>query len=469
MLFTEGRFLILFAAAFCLYWSLGSNEARKRWLLLCSFVFYGAWDWRFLGLMLVSIVMDWGVGLGLSAGGAWERRRRALLIASVVGNLSILGFFKYYGFFVDSAVDLLNWLGFQAHPRTLEIVLPVGISFYTFQSMSYTIDVYRRQLAAERELSDFALFVAFFPQLVAGPIVRAVDFLPQLRTARAWGDVRVRACLGLFLVGFVKKACIADNIAAGIDAVYARPLAWTADSHWASLALYSIQVYCDFSGYSDMAIATAGLLGYRLALNFDFPMLACDITDWWRRWHISLSTWFRDYLYLPLGGNRLGKVRTYVNLWTVFFLCGLWHGAQWKYVIWGLMAGAYLMAHRFWRHTALGRAESGWLRNLSGWALTTFGVMMWWPIFRGVGYDNSRAQIEVLFGLREGGERRLGAGWIGLILLCLAVHMLTRGRIVQPWLERLPGWAFAVGFGACAALAAAFTASGYQPFVYFQF
>src|SRR5690606_16073478 len=297
--------------------------------------------------------------------------------------------------FVDSAVALLSALGLDVGTRTLEVVLPVGISFYTFQSMSYTIDVYRGQMRAVRSFGDFALFVAFFPQLVAGPIVRAVDFLPQLERARSWrDDVQVRASLALFLMGFVKKACVADGIAAAIDTVYVAPPMWDAASHWLALALYTIQVYCDFSGYSDMAIATAGLLGYQLTKNFDWPLLATDITDWWRRWHISLSTWFRDYLYYPLGGNRLGPVRTYVNLWIVFFLCGLWHGAQWKYVIWGVMCGTYLIAHRLWSRSELGSRPSGRVRELVGWVATTFGVMMWWPVFRGLDFTRSGQQLE---------------------------------------------------------------------------
>ncbi len=469
MLFTEGRFFLLFAVAFGLYWSLRSNRLRKLWLLACSCAFYGAWDWRFLGLMFASIVIDYVAGrvLGFVQG---QRTRRAWLTVSIVANLGILGFFKYYGFFVDSAVAVLHAAGFDVGVRTLEVVLPVGISFYTFQSMSYTIDVYRRELAAVRNFADFAMYVAFFPQLVAGPIVRAVDFLPQLDRARSFrDDVNVRAALGLFLMGFIKKACVADGIAAAIDPVYVSPPAWDAASHWIATALYTIQVYCDFSGYSDMAIATASLLGYQLTKNFDWPLLATDTTDWWRRWHISLSTWFRDYLYYPLGGNRLGPVRTYVNLWIVFFLCGLWHGAQWKYVIWGVMCGTYLIVHRFWSRSDLGSRPSGPARNLIGWVVTTFGVMMWWPVFRSLDFTRTGQQLEILYGAEPGGPRSLGSWWYAGIVAMLLVHLGTRHQIGKAWVERLPHWAWAVGFGACAAVAAAFTASGYQPFVYFQF
>lgn len=469
MLFTEGRFFLLFAVAFGVYWALRSNRLRKNWILICSCVFYGAWDWRFLGLMFASVVVDYLAALRL-ASVQDDRARRIWLTLSIVANLGILGFFKYYGFFVDSAVALLNAAGIDVGTRTLEIVLPVGISFYTFQSMSYTIDVYRRQLTAVRNFSDFAMYVAFFPQLVAGPIVRAVDFLPQLDRARSFrDDVNVRASLSLFLMGFVKKACVADGIAAAIDPVYVSPRAWDAVSHWIATALYTIQVYCDFSGYSDMAIATAGLLGYRLTKNFDWPLLATDITDWWRRWHISLSTWFRDYLYYPLGGNRKGPVRTYVNLWIVFFLCGLWHGAQWKYVIWGVMCGTYLIVHRLWSRSRIGSRPSGPTRQLVGWSLTTFGVMMWWPVFRALDFTRTGQQLEILYGLRDGGPRNLGMWWIAGIVAMLLVHLGTRHEVGRALIDRLPDWAWTIGFGVCAAIAAAFTASGYQPFVYFQF
>ncbi len=468
MLFTEGRFFLLFAVAFAVYWALRADRVRKLWLILCSAVFYGAWDWRFLGLMLVSIVVDYAVGRGIEAARG-EGARKTWLTLSIVANLSLLGFFKYYGFFVDSAVALLAWLGFEASPRTLEVILPVGISFYTFQSMSYTIDVYRRLLPAVRSFTDFALFVAFFPQLVAGPIVRAVEFLPQLERPRAWSDVRVRASLALFLCGYVKKACLADGIAPAIDPVFAAPAAWDTASQWFAVALYHVQIYCDFSGYSDMAIATAGLLGYRLTLNFDFPHLASSFREWWRRWHLSLSSWFRDYLYLPLGGNRRGTFRTYLNLYLVYVLCGLWHGAHWKFVVFFLMHGTFMVVNRLWDQYGYGRDAVGPVRALLGWSLTTVALLFTWPVFRGASWESTWWQYRALVGLEEGGQRGLSPWWLALLAASLAVHVAARRRVGATLVDRLPDWAWAVGFGALAALAAAFSASGYQPFVYFQF
>jgi alginate O-acetyltransferase complex protein AlgI len=303
MIFTELSFLAFFALVFGVHWWLTSHRARKLWLLAASYFFYGAWDWRFLSLIVGSTALDYVVGLRLE-GNDDERSRKRWIALSVVANLGLLGVFKYANFFLDSAIRLASALGFEASPHVLGIVLPVGISFYTFQTMSYSLDVYRRELRAVRDPLDFALFVTFFPQLVAGPIVRAIDFLPQLERVRVWRDVRVRACATLFLVGYVKKACIGDNVAELVDPYFKDPALYDALSAWIAVLFYAVQIYCDFSGYSDMAIATAGLFGYELRLNFDFPYFAASIRDFWRRWHMSLSSWLRDYLYIPLGGSR---------------------------------------------------------------------------------------------------------------------------------------------------------------------
>jgi len=270
MIFREGRFFVFFALVFTVCWTLRSNAARKHWLLAASAVFYGAWDWRFLFLIFTTVTVDF-VAARRMAPEAAPSRRKAWLVASLVTNLGMLGFFKYFDFFVYSGEDLLALLGLPQRLPVISIVLPVGISFFTFQSMSYTIDVYRGRLRPLASFLDFALFVAFFPQLVAGPIVRASTFLPQLERAPRMEDVAVRRSLALFLVGFVKKACIADQVAVAVDAVFASPASYGAQSKWLAAILYHVQIYCDFSGYTDMAIGSAGLLGYRLTRNFDFP------------------------------------------------------------------------------------------------------------------------------------------------------------------------------------------------------
>jgi alginate O-acetyltransferase complex protein AlgI len=468
MIFTEARFFVLFALCFGVYWSLRAHTARKGWLLACSAVFYGAWDWRFLGLMYVSVTMDWFIGWMLGRdpvpGG-----RRLWLIVSLVGNLGILGFFKYFNWFVSSAVEFGAWFGFHVDAPTLQIVLPVGISFYTFQSMSYTIDVYRRELPAAKSYLDFALFVTFFPQLVAGPIVRAIDFLPQLTSLRSWKDVNVRACATLFVIGFIKKACIADNLSPTVDAVFAAPEAWSAVSNWIAVILYAIQIYCDFSGYSDMAIATAGLLGYQLTLNFDFPYLAGNITEFWRRWHISLSTWFRDYLYIPLGGNRRGAARTYLNLAIVFFLCGLWHGASWTFVVWGLMHGAFLIVHRVWKSAVPADTAPGRFAATLGAPLTMIGVLAAWVVFRSQNLAQAWTILQQMFAARAGGVGETSRLWFVFVIACLAIHIVSRTRWFERSHERASDWVYAAGLGAALALVIPWISDGYKPFIYFQF
>lgn len=460
MLFTEFRFVAFFLSIFAVHWLLPRNRARKLWLLAASWSFYAAWDWRFLALIAASTLIDYSVGRGLAATQE-EARRRGLLAVSLVGNLGILGFFKYYNFFAASAAEFTSWLGLGLPLATLEIVLPLGISFYTFQTLSYTIDVYRRKMEPSRSLTDFALFVSFFPQLVAGPIVRAKDFLPQLSDTRRLADIGLRVPLARFLVGFVKKACIADQIAVVIDPVFADPALFDTSTLWLSSLLYSLQIYCDFSGYSDMAIACAALLGYHLPENFGFPYLAPTIQEFWRRWHVTLTTWFRDYLYIPLGGNRVGSIRLAINLSTVFLLCGLWHGAAWTFVVWGVYHGFFLSFERF----VPVRRLPLWL----GHAYVLLVVSCGFVIFRSV--DLPAAGV-FLSGLVPGGTEgtsAIGEGWWALLAGFGLVHVaLSRWSYEAP-VVRAPGWAFAGAYGALVALALPWAAGQYEPFIYFQF
>src|SRR5581483_7952535 len=304
--------------------------------------------WWFPFVLIGSTCMDYIVGLGLE-NARDERKRRAWLLVSLAINLGVLCYFKYFNFFLASASAFLGWIGLHGSLHTLRIILPYGVSFYTFQSMSYTIEVYRRHRQAERSFLDLAFFIAFFPQLVAGPIVRAMTFLPQTKSTRVWSrDVDVRGALVQFMTGFVKKACIAESVAPFVDQYFKTPENFTALSAWIGVLFYAVQIYCDFSGYTDMAIATARLLGYELTVNFNFPYFARNVTDFWRRWHISLSTWLRDYLYISLGGNRGSLLFTYRNLLLTMLLGGLWHGAAWVFVIWGGLHGLALVVHREW-------------------------------------------------------------------------------------------------------------------------
>jgi alginate O-acetyltransferase complex protein AlgI len=328
MLFVEFRFLWFFLAVFAVYWSLRRNESRKIWLLVCSYFFYAAWNWKFLFLIMASSALDYFVGMMMTRSEN-PRTRRGWLIISLCANLGTIAFFKYYNFFVTSAAALLEWLGLPASLHTLNIIIPVGVSFYTFHSMSYTIDVYRGKLRPVSSILDLACFIGFFPQMVAGPIVRAYAFLPQLQSIRRFADVDARGALILFLGGFIKKACIADTVAPFVDRYFEAPGNFTAASAWVGVLFYAIQIYCDFSGYTDMAIACAQLLGYELPVNFRFPYFARNISEFWHRWHISLSTWLRDYLYIPLGGNRGPRWFVYRNIMITMLLGGLWHGGAW--------------------------------------------------------------------------------------------------------------------------------------------
>ena len=343
MLFTELQFWVFFGVVLALYTVL-PHRGQNRMLLVASYLFYAAWDWRFLGLIVLSTGVDYLVGLRLAQENE-EGRRRALLTVSLVTNLGMLGIFKYLGFFVGGFSDMLVAIGLAADPAVLGIVLPVGISFYTFQTLSYTIDVYRRDLEPSDDVLDFALFVAFFPQLVAGPIERASNLLPNIARPRriTWDGVSRGAVL--CLLGLIKKVVIADGVAGSVDAVFtgADPTRWDVIvGSW----LFAVQIYGDFSGYTDIARGVAMILGFGLMRNFAQPYFAANPQEFWRRWHISLSTWLRDYLYISLGGNRGGRVATYRNLMLTMVLGGLWHGAAWNFVLWGAYQGGLLAVHR---------------------------------------------------------------------------------------------------------------------------
>lgn len=329
------------------YFLLRARRIRLLFILGASYVFYAHWDWRFLPLIFGSSTIDYWLGRKIGEAQNPIHRKRWLLLTMVV-NLGVLAIFKYLNFGIDTAKVALTSLGLDPPDWTLEVALPVGISFFTFESMSYVIDVYRREIPVHRSYLEYLSFVAFFPHLVAGPIVRPRDLLPQLGGKPRFNPSE--GSEGLFLIawGLLKKVAIGDYLAVNlIDRVFDQPIQYSALECYAAVVAYAVQIYCDFSGYTDVAIGSALLLGVRFPLNFNAPYKAADIQDFWRRWHISLSTWLRDYLYIPLGGNRKGSVRTYINLMLTMLLGGLWHGASWTFVVWGGMHGAGLAAHRF--------------------------------------------------------------------------------------------------------------------------
>ncbi len=470
MLFVELRFFAFFAVVFAAYWLLKSNAWRKAMLVAASYLFYGVWDWRFLGLILLVTFVCWAVGRAVDPDHANEKQRKAALTVGVVFSLALLGVFKYFNFFADSFVDFAKFAGLPANDVTLNLILPVGISFYTFQAISYMVDVYRGQIAAKRSMLDVTFYIAFFPQLVAGPIVRAADFIPQMDAVRRWADVNVRWCLTLFLIGFIKKACLSDNIAPYVDVIFSDPTAYTAASVVAGVFLYGVQIYCDFSGYSDMAIATAGLLGYKFLANFDAPYLSTNIQEFWRRWHISLSSWLRDYLYIPLGGNRNGAARRDFNLMTTMILGGLWHGASWTFVIWGALHGSALIIERTWNKLVARRVPKfGVLGPLLGMAVTLWWVHLAWIFFRAADVASALTIVRTYVTFASDGTAQLPIQAFGLLACLLLAHWIGHRMKATEILSRVPTPVFASGLGTAFAVAIAFVPTGYRPFIYFQF
>ena len=477
MSFNSPQFLVFFPVVAAVALVLRGGP-RRAWLLAASYLFYASWDWRYLGLIVFSTAVDYAVGRLLGrAGGAWDRRavRQTLLGVSLTANLGLLAYFKYHNFFLAAAADLTgeaSWAGWSHR-----WLLPVGISFYTFQTLSYTVDVYRRAMPAEPDPVRFALYVGFFPQLVAGPIVRAADFLPQLRRdpgGAAPGDPaaaarRVRSGLALMGTGLVKKVLFADLLAGlGVDAVFADPAAHSAGDLLLALYGYAFQIYFDFSGYSDVAVGAARVLGFELPENFRRPYLAASPGEFWRRWHITLSTWLRDYLYIPLGGSRGGRWFTRRNLMVTMVLGGLWHGAAYNFLLWGVWHGALLVLS-----PRGGRTETlaGW-RRAGGVLLTFHLVLIGWLLFRVPRLADLAVWWDVLSAGASGGGwgPTLDPAFAGLVAASAAAHLIPkaaaeRGRAAVAGLPAPISGAVAAGL---LVILLAGTI-GSPAFIYFQF
>ncbi|KAA3620434.1 MAG: MBOAT family protein [Calditrichaeota bacterium] len=344
MWFNSWEFLYFLPSVLLIYYIL-NRQAQNIWLLAASYFFYGWWDWRFLSLILASTLVDYFAGLFIHKTKEAKKRRRGLY-ASLFMNLGALGLFKYFNFFVDSFAALGDSFGLNFNTPAMRLLPPVGISFYTFQTLSYTIDIYRNKQKPVTNFINFALYVTYFPQLVAGPIERAKSLLPQIENKRIVSQEQFQAGILLILIGLFKKIAIADAAAPLVDEIFSNPQAQTSTILLKGLYLFSLQIYCDFSGYSSIARGVSKLIGIELSENFQTPYLSANITDFWRRWHISLSQWLRDYLYIPLGGNKFGTVKTYRNLLLTMLIGGLWHGANWTFVVWGGLHGLFLAAHK---------------------------------------------------------------------------------------------------------------------------
>lgn len=354
MLFNSLSFLLFLSITFVVYWKLTRHHRLQNLLvLLASYVFYGWWDWRFLILIAVSSSADFLIGLAIGSTDN-RRKKKCFLTLSLVINLGLLGFFKYFNFFIDSANLALSNFGLGTNIKSLSIILPVGISFYTFQTLSYTIDIYRGKLQPTRNWVEFFAFVSFFPQLVAGPIERASNLLPQFEKPRLFDSSLAVSGLQLIIWGLFKKMVIADRTAIIVDVLFSDPSKCSGPMAALSGILFAFQIYCDFSGYSDIAIGSARLLGFRLMRNFVTPFLSRSMTELWQRWHISLSTWFKDYLYIPLGGNRVSKLRWTGIILLTFTISGLWHGADFHYIVWGFLCAIPLVFERLGRIRSIG-------------------------------------------------------------------------------------------------------------------
>jgi D-alanyl-lipoteichoic acid acyltransferase DltB (MBOAT superfamily) len=494
MLFPTLDFALFFLAVFALGWALRRHaEPRKLVLLAASYFFYGFWDWRFLALLAGSSAVNYAAGALLARTGA-ERHRHRIVVAALVANLATLGFFKYYGFFIDSMADLLLSVGFQRDMPFLEIILPVGISFFTFQGISYVVDVYRGHAKPVASPVDLFLYISFFPQLVAGPIVRGSDFLPQL--AKPPQLARAPAVYGflLILAGMLKKTVVAHYIAVDlVDPAFEDPAAAASADLVAAHYAYAIQVYCDFSGYSDIAIGTAALLGFRFKKNFDRPFSATSMQQLWQRWHISLSTWLRDYLYRALRGRRReAGWRMHRNVFLTMLLGGLWHGANWTFVAWGSILGAALVAERVvkgrwraWRGALAARraamADAGVLAAgesaagavlgaAAGWFVTFHVFTLAAVFFRSPDIDVAATYLARMFSMSGGLE--LFTPFLLLITAGSVAVQFLPGNAIERTAERLRdasalSLGLLLGFGL---LAIEFAGpEGVAPFVYFQF
>ncbi len=469
MSFITPAYLIFLLIVWPIYWSL-ERRGQNIFILLASFFFYGWWDWRFLALLVTTTGIDYGVALAMSAEKS-RNSRRAWLLVSLVTNLGVLCFFKYFNFFSQSLTQLLNAVGLSANPVLLKVILPLGISFYTFQALSYTIDVYRGRLRPVRDVVQYFCFITFFPHLVAGPINFAKDLLQQFEQDRHFDRVEAADGARQMLLGFFKKMVIADNLAPIVNAAFndvAHASGW--QLLWATYA-FAFQIYCDFSGYTDIAIGTAKLFNLHLMRNFAAPYFSQSIPEFWRRWHISLSTWFREYVYISLGGNRTSKLRQAFNIAAVFLLSGFWHGANWTFVVWGGLHGLFYLGYWLLLPGSLqDQDEAPLLVRLVRTLITFHLVCFAWIFFRATsladaGQVISRIAHAVISTVPSGFPAIL---LLGAVALCLFEWLSRRSAHAFDLARWRPvaRWSF---YYAMTLLIIGFANVHYVPFIYFDF
>lgn len=428
MLFNSSEFLLFLPVTLLLYWLLRGN---LRWqnvlLLLASYVFYGWWDERFLSLIAFSTLVDYLAGLKIQS----SQKKKLWLGLSIGVNLGLLGFFKYYNFFVDSWVDAWAGMGITMQPATMQIILPVGISFYTFQTMSYSLDIYKGKLEPTKDIIAFAAFVSFFPQLVAGPIERATNLLPQILNKRSINVGEVTAGIKQIIFGLFKKVVIADALAPLVNDIFNNYEQFSGATLAMGAVFFAFQIYGDFSGYSDIAIGTARLFGFQLMSNFKFPYFSRNVGEFWRRWHISLSTWFRDYVYIPLGGSKVGKGKAIRNIFIVFLVSGFWHGANYTYIVWGgihalMFVPLYIWGvhKKFGEDTITLKHPIPFFKDLGRIVFTFTIVTLAWVFFRAESLTHAWNYLDRIIS-HWNGEMNNTEGWLFVILL-LAMDWLNR-------------------------------------------
>ena len=469
MLFPTMIFLLFFLIVYAAAWSLERQNAnRKFFLVLASWVFYGWWDWRFVGLLIVSALFNWFIARTISR--TESRAARKWLIAfDVLLNLSVLAFFKYYDFFTAQLIEGMRFLHWERDVPLLQMILPVGISFFTFQAISYVVDVHRGKVPPAKSLLDVMLMMSFFPHLVAGPIVRASDLLPQFAQTPKLNRGMATHALLLIAWGLFKKTVIASELATGlVDKVFFDPGSHGAIDLLAGVYGYAVQIYCDFSAYSDMAIGLAALLGYRFPRNFDQPYRATSLQEFWRRWHISLSSWLRDYLFIPIGGSRGGLFSTCRNIMITMLLGGLWHGASWTFVAWGGLHGGVLSFERVWK--AVKPAHWPKWPAIVGLIITFHVVCLSWILFRSESFDLALTYLQ---GFANWSTPAMElTPFLGiLIVLGLGMHFLPPRAIesLTAMFRNLPSPVFAAGLAVVLLVVDAMRPEGIAPFIYYQF
>ncbi|MDP3447726.1 MAG: MBOAT family protein [Eubacteriales bacterium] len=472
MSFVSLAFLLLFIVSYSACRLCKTRAQKHTVLLIASFVFYAYWDARFLLLLVLQTYISYILARKMERS-ATKRQAKRFMILGVSISLAILGFFKYFNFFIESFAQLFGIQSLGA----LNIILPVGISFYTFQALSYLIDVYKGKLKACDHFASISLYISFFPQLVAGPIVRASDFLPQLNEDRPMTRANLAEGFQIFLFGLIKKIVIADRLAVCVDAVFASPLSYSGFSILLAVIAYSMQIYCDFSGYSDMAIGVAKAFGYDLCKNFDMPYLSKNPSEFWQRWHISLSTWLRDYLYIPLGGNRKGKIRTKINLMFTMLLGGLWHGANWQMVFWGALHGGALIVHKTFREQSdlHGKhIQNGMLKQVVS-AISVVGMYLFtclcWIFFRATSFSDAITIITRIASGAAGIRYHYVFTFVfaGIIAIASAIgYNRNQGHGFYPLLDLSRFWS-KVALIFAIILMLMFFYAGDTAFIYFQF